>query len=239
MRKLLALIAGLALTLPSAAFAAIAYDTSGSNSGTTSFTISLTIASGASLFVFVGSEESVLPTSVVWNSSEALTQVGQTGYYKSGWYYLANPTSGTHDVTVTIVGTAGANAISLTGMAASSAIGADHLTDWGSVGATTGSDTITTATANSWVLNGLYVGGGGGGTITATGANQTKRADVDAGAYSISASTQTTTTAGGYTNTWTWTPTTNWGMNSIEVKPAAAAATASPTSPPMRFVTLY
>lgn len=82
----------------------------GHNEATTSLTISHTVASGADmLLVAVSTHSNVgtrLPTGATWNGG-AMTQLSQVFYSASGvyeatstFYYITNPTSGTHDVVI-------------------------------------------------------------------------------------------------------------------------------------------
>ena len=87
----------------------IAYDTSGSgtqNSNTTAVTISLTVASGATLLlvgVAINEGADKLDTAV-WNGSETCTQIAEENGGAGGMYVsllgVLNPTSGSHNLVI-------------------------------------------------------------------------------------------------------------------------------------------
>lgn len=221
--------------LPLSAHAAIAFDAANSmqsaDASETTGTLSLTIAAGASLWVGISSANNAAdPTSVVWNTSESLTKAVSRipgGFTAESIWYIANPTAGTHDITVTFA--AGLEftiaAVSLTGTHAS------PLGDTGSNGgtATASSVTVDTTAANSWVVDMITVNGIQ--DLTATGANQTRRVhfthDVNSG-WKDAMSTMVTTATGAYVPAYSWSPSRLWNGVAVEVKAAADVAAPTP-----------
>lgn len=213
---------------------AIAFDTSGAAQSATgsefTCTLSLTVASGASLWVGVSNANaSGDAATVTWNTTEALTKaVSRTpgGFTTDALWYLANPTPGTHNIVATFSSLCESTviAISLTGTDASP-LGATA-SNGGT--ATSGSTSVTTTTDNSVVVDMITVNGNQ--ALTATGSGQTIRQDF---AHNVSsgwedgASTMTTTTAGSYAPAYSWSPSRIWNQVAVEVK---AATTSGPAN---------
>ncbi len=230
MRKLLAFMSALALAImPYTASAAILEDVHGTVNGTTSCTLNLNIASGASLWVAVW-EDGTDISSVSWNTSETLTLVDANNTWstnlRTNTYYLANPTSGSHSVTVAFTGTSGVCAVmgvTYTGTAASP-LGAHGTRNFGN-GALT--ENLTTTADGSEIF--WFNSNNNSGTLTA-GANtallnyQATPVDgTDHGTFSA-----TTTTAGGYTLNGNQNVGTGWQGAILEIKAGAAATVSVP-----------
>lgn len=154
---------------------ALAYDFS-NNAGSannTGQTFSMTLAAGATLLV-IGQGERVAPSAAPsWNGSNTGVTLGASGTCSSGaayLYYLANPTTGTHNVVTTnSSGWNSPGAISFTG--ASTTITNTNSVTNGSSSSTTSA--TCTSTTSSLVVD--YVNHNQGATMTATGTGQTKR----------------------------------------------------------------
>ena len=214
---------------------AIAYDTSGAaqsaTGSSTSGSLSLTLASGASLWVGLSNANPTGDaTSVNWNTSEALTNaVSRTpgGFTTDAIWYRSNPTSGAHDVTVTFSACEfSILAVSLTGTD-STPLGAT-----GSNGGTATASTVsvTTTAENSLVVDMITVNGIQ--DLTATGSGQTRRVhfthDVSSG-WKDAMSTMTTTTTGAYVPAYSWSPSRLWNGVAVEVKALVTIYTISVT----------
>ncbi len=204
---------------------AIAPDVHGTAVGTTSVTLNLTLAAGASLWVGAWVDGTTI-TSVSWNGSEALTNIDSNnswgGTLITSTWYLANPTSGSHSVTIAFGGTAVSCALlgaSFTG-AATSPLGA-HGTRAFAVGATT--QALTTTQDNSYIF--WFTSNNNSLTLTA-GASTTlldyQRVATDGTDHGSFYGT--TTTAGSYTLTEVQTITNSgWQGCIAEIKEAVAA----------------
>ncbi len=226
MRKLLALMSALALAImPYTAMAAILPDVHGAVGGTTSCTLNLTLASGASLWVGAWVEGTTI-TSVSWNGSEALTNIDSNNTWGStlitSTWYLANPTSGSHSVTIAFAGTATTCALlgaSFTGTAASPQ-GAHNTRAFAAAGSL--SQTVTTTQDNSYIF--WFTSNNNSLTLSA-GANTTlldyqrdAPDGTDHGSFYGVATSQTA-----YTLTEVQTLTTGWQGAIVEIKAASAA----------------
>lgn len=169
---------------------ALAFDTT-NNAGSlnnTGATFSLTLAAGATMLV-IGQGERVPPSATPsWNGSSVGVTLADNGTCASGnayLYYLANPTTGTHNViTTNASGFNSPGAISFTG-ASTTVTNVNHVTNGGST--TTPSGTCTSS-ATSLVVD--YTNDNQGELLTATGTGQTKRWSTQV-ANSIAMSTTT------------------------------------------------
>lgn len=203
-----------------------------SPSGTASpYTFSYTAGSGATFMGIGVVMDNTLsdPTTASFNSVSATKAVsaGVSPNGNSSIWWIPNPSSGAHTVSVTPPTSTFVNVavITLFGTDTVSPIGSTN-TNGVSSGSTSISMPLTTLNANSWVMDTGFINGGTP-TTTATGTNQTRRVNSPAPVGEdtlMNASTQTTTTAGLYGTTYTINKTETWNFVAIEIKVAAVAA---------------
>lgn len=169
-------------------------------------------------------------TSSITYNSVGLTSAASVGLnndnrFNDSLWYLANPAIGANNVVITSLlssSTITGGAISLSGTAVSPA--GNTATNFGN--SSTPSVSITTGTANSWVVNAIVLNNTvAGANPSATGTNQTSRYQQTeaAGGRAICGSTQTTTTTGSYTSSWSINITA-WGSVALEIKPSTSTA---------------
>lgn len=244
MKKLFATLSILAFFFPSTVFAAITYDNSGITSfapGSTSGSLSYTLGSGASLWVCIPQYPGGLPSSVKWNTTESLTNIVSNNqsptFTEQSYWYIVNPTSGTHNITVTYAsGTEfDIGAISFTGTASSPA-GATATTGTTPATGTSFTMPITSTTANSYVIDCGTINGSA--TISSTGSGQVNKVNYlhsEAGgstwreeiSYIPSPSIST------YTFGYSWSGTFNYNDAGVEILPSVATP---PTVSPFNLI---
>lgn len=201
-------------------------------SAATTGNLSFTINSGEILIVtlvntYSSGGSGQTPTSVKWNTTESLTMAAEkkndaNAPYGISMWYITNPTAGTYNITVVYPTSSKFNIIatSLSGTATSSSIGVSGSTS--TAGATSLSNSLTTGTANSYILDSTFINGNN--APTASGTNQTLRqAQYNSGDNFYSAtSTQTTTTAGSYSGSYTFSSASALIL-SVEIKEASTS----------------
>jgi pectate lyase len=210
-----------ALSTPArTAQAAIAFDSASraasTATGTSSISWSHTIGGGTDRFLLVGiAVEDVSTTdaniaSVTYNNV-ALTAVpgskisgGGSGIIQTQMFYgfgTSLGAAGAHTMTVTFQGPVdgtSASAVSFTGVSQAAPEAATARTD--TSGADSISTTITTRSANAWVVD--VVGSGNSGSFT-QGTGQTERTDIAASGMTGATSSKPVATAGATTMSWT------------------------------------
>lgn len=205
---------------------AIAYDSTanGTASSASSLTYAFNNVAGNVATVGVSINDQNQTTSTVTYATVGMTRGAvksdAIASNESSVWYLGSPATGSNNVVVTPDATLNINsgAISLSGADSASPLGST------ATGAGVGLSTslvITTANANSIVVDVVGVGGNPGG-ITVSGTGQTERWD-NATSREAGGSTQTTTTAGNYTSIWDGLAGSAWSAASIEIKEGSAA----------------
>jgi len=189
------------------------------SSGTLSF------ATGGTNRILIVSTAENPATSVTYNGTSMTKATSTIG---TSIWYLINPASGTHDIVVN-ASHAGfsLSAVSLDNVDQSTGIGAVATRDdGGATTASSGSLSLSTTHANSWIVDSLYVNTNSSAADrhpTATGSNQTLRSAPYIN-YSVeygngAQSTEMTTGTGSYTTSYSWTNSDWWTMSSVEVLP--------------------
>jgi hypothetical protein len=225
MKRLLPLLILFALWAQSAS-AQIAYD-AGSSGGVFSTSWNHTVGTGSNRALIVQAFDdnggSDLLTAVKWNTTESLTKITDVQTPGDRWvslWYLLNPSSGTHSITLTT--TAGAmkgSAISLTGVGA-----LDQQTTATASNVLSVSSTLTVAT-NAWVISAVKEISGFG-TLTVTNGTDDPSA-VGSGLHGVYGGPFTgslTTTATGSSNSF-------WGMVSASFTVSGGGPPASGPAP--------
>jgi pectate lyase len=222
MRRIFLAVAVLvALSIPArTSQAAIAFDSASraasTTTGTRSISWSHTIGGGTDRFLLVGvavedvSTTDASITSVTYNNV-ALTAVpgskisgGGSGIIQTQMFYgfgTSLGAAGAHTVTVTFQGPidgTSASAVSFSGVSQAAPEAATARTD--TSGADSISTTITTRSANAWVVD--VVGSGNSGSFT-QGSGQTERTDIAASGMTGATSSKPVATAGTTTMSWT------------------------------------
>ncbi len=181
-------------------------------------TFSMNLAAGATLLI-IGTGERVPPSATpTWNgSSTGVTQIASASISsgEARLYALANPTTGTHNVSVTNAsGWNSPGAISFTG--ASTTITNSNNVTGASSSTTTGT---CTSTVGSIVVD--YSNNNQGATLTATGTGQTRRWETH-----VANGCAMSTTDGAATTTVTYTQTgsNTFCMALLSVDVAAATS---------------
>lgn len=177
--------------------------------GSTPDAHALTLASGSdtlllAFMLFESAGGSV--TSMAWNTSEALTQLG-TGYAASTWtkiqcYYLKSPTSGSHDLTVTFV--SGGFQIRLVVYALSGAHQTTPLRTQNGAGADTGtssSHAISGFSAGDYAIDVMHIDGTSHNPVKGTDQTYDYALDTAISGQEFRGSDNTTNG----TMSWTWT----------------------------------
>lgn len=193
--------------------------------GGASQTLEHTIAADANLLVVqvVSWGNNRTPSGVTWNG-DAMTRVGDgvdnaSGTNHAEIFYLLNPDTGTHDVVVTMPGSAdGINtaATSLKGAHATPLDSTNEASTSLSDGVTTN---ITTVADDCWIFDGIS---DGAAAMTAA-VGQTENLDQDGGT-SMGSYKPDVGAAGGKTMSWTWSGSENFAHMVAAFKPAVAAA---------------
>lgn len=185
-------------------------------------------------FILTGATTVLDPSTVNWNTSEALSQVGSTinlgANVKLSLWRLINPTAGSFSLSVTWAGNQ--EEISVIWVSVKDA---DQSTPNGTVATATGSGTTATVNATSaageLVLDGVGTSDNGANNLTLTvGADQTSNQEVDGADLGFESSGSSRETAAGASTTMSWTisgaPAFGWGMFAFQVNAAAAAGVA-------------
>lgn len=189
------------LYLPLSCAIAFDFDSGGAVTATSwSHTMSATAGGVLIVGAFDDTGGSNLLTAVNWNTSEGLTKIAQVQEPSGRWvslWYLLNPTSGVHNVSLTTTaGSFKGSAISLTGVAALDVSG----TGTQAAGVTV-SDNITVA-ANAWIASVVKESFAGSPTWT----NATERSNTVASGLHMADSNAALT--GSQTTTFSWSGST-------------------------------
>jgi pectate lyase len=236
------LLSGLVLGAAPPAAAQIAFDAASraatTATGRTSLSWSHAIGGGANRVLVVGvsvedaTSADATVTSVTFNGT-AMTAVpnsrrfgGGTGIIQTQLFYLLNAglgAAGTRTITVTMQGAVdgiAAGAVSLTGAAQAGPQAVTTNVD--TSGADSISTSITSPTANSWVVD--VVGSGNSGTFTPA-AGQTERVDIAASVMSGAMSTKALTATGATTLGWTHSGANRLAHSLASFAPSGGGAT--------------
>ncbi|MDE2098525.1 MAG: hypothetical protein KGL39_14825 [Patescibacteria group bacterium] len=243
MNKLIlaALFAGCFFFLAPHAHAAITVDATSSYKVTgtaSSFSWSQTVNSADEVLV-VGESDSAYPRISIQtltydgaNLTRALQGATSGSYGHAELWYLVNPATGTHDITVTY----SASQFVGTDFAAASFAGVDQTTPIDASASSTGSGTSLSASITTTAANDMLVDAAGSmssnGAATA-GAGQTviyqyTQFGSDNGAYSYKA----VSTAGSYSMSWSGFANFPWVELVVALKPASGS---TPTPPPLLY----
>jgi len=206
---------------PFQAHAAIAFDAaaSSSNSGASSLTYSHTVTgTNTGIVVAVMSQSGDDITSVTYNSAVA-TQVSKIHAYDSGlWiylYYLVNPSTGTHDVTITRSGSTGV----LYGLSSSYTGTKQSGQPDASVSATgtanSATPALTTVADNTWIVSYVRYDNGG-----ATGNGVTVRASLESSSNVLGDTNAGMTSPGSYSKGYNSTASNAYGILNLSIAPA-------------------
>lgn len=197
------------LLLNNSALAAIAYDASNSGavayySPDSSITFSLTVGSGTDRYLIVagGNDDGggVTCSSATYNGVSMTEAVEAGTGAHACLYYLLNPDSGTHNVVVTMSGSADIS------MGAVSFTGADQAapddSDYEETSSTTTTVNLTSTVDNSWIAT-LVLSENQSCTFTAgTGVTELLESS-SSGTTSFALGHKATTTAGAISSVWT------------------------------------
>jgi len=160
------------LVVPSSAFAAIAFDaeTQGSAGGTGALTLSHTITGADPFLVGVVQTDDVSSFTATWNGT-SMTQIESASDGAGNeiyMFYLAAPSTGTHDLVYTKTGSGSARgfALSYTGVDQSTPLDAHTFHSAGT--GSTHTSTITVVGANTWLVGGVASDGGAPSAGTGT-----------------------------------------------------------------------
>lgn len=208
---------------------AITFDASSENSGVavSSLTISHTV-SGTDRMLWVEAGGNRIPTGVTWNTSEALTKLVEEdnfGMAHSLWY-LVSPSTGTHDVVVSIsTGNIYGAVASYTGVSQTFP-DSETFAESNALSVSSRTPTVTTVADNCWLVMGAV--NFDSATQTA-GASTTQRntgvvSDYGGGIYDSNAAKSP---AGSYGLTVNTSATTNIHSAVAAMKPAAGGGGAS------------
>lgn len=210
---------------------AVDYVNNAGSANNTGQTFSMTLAAGATLLI-IGQGERVAPSAAPsWNGSSTGVTLAVSGTCSSGaayLYYLANPTTGTHNVVTTNAsGWNSPGAISFTG--ASTTITYTNSVTNGT--STTTPSSTCTSTTSSIVVD--YINHNQGSALTATGSGQTKKWGTQtANGIAMSTTTGASTTTVSYSvagaNVWCMALlSVDVGASSSQVKSADSTVVAS------------
>ena len=207
---------------------AISFDTSTaySHASAASKTFSHTVAVDANFLVVCASiQGSVTITGVTYNGVAMINAGVDLLDDRMTIWYLANPATGANDVVVSYSGSDVGNgsAVSFKGVDTSDPIGATTSQDSTS-DVTSQSKQITTTTANSWVLDMIWINTSTISGLSADG-SQVERSLQTANDSYDAVSTLATTTAGNYNMGWTWTTSARILQGLIEIKAGAVSGT--------------
>lgn len=169
-----------------------------------------------------------LPNSASYNSVSMTNVVQNTasGNPISNIWSLSNPSSGTNTVSIASGGASSSHseafiASSYTGVKQTSPVGTSG------TGASTSDNTVTTTTANSWIID-LVIGSGTPTVMTPTGTNQAEvisfiNATGGTNTAGCAISRMTTTSVGNYSTSWTVTGAGTIRSCYLELKVASQA----------------
>ena len=239
-RKTLGLVAALFLSCCVAStFGAIAFDAASSGATTASATsLSWTHTTGTltngMLVVGVAVEDTALAdmtiNSVTYNgvamTAVAGSQVddGTSTFNRAKLFYLANPASGAHTVTVTFAGSVNgitAGAVSLSGVAAQApeAVATNHIGSGSTI-----STNISTLTSGAWVVD--VVGSGASSvSFTTTTTGMTERYDKPSNGCGGAGSTKAPSATGATTMSWSASSGSRMVHSVAAFAPAGTSAT--------------
>jgi len=188
-------------------------------------TINLTVgASATALYVGVAVNGPASPTSVVWNTTEGMTQeVVRTTTLNDRveWYRLVAPTTGAHSVLITY-----AAAHNILGWAVS--VNGSHLTtptedSNGAIGNSTApSVTVATVSSTSLVLSAVVIDSDKSASLT-VGANETRIGAILVGASGLSGDASQQAGSNGGVMSRSFTTAEDWGIVAVSVQAPAAA----------------
>lgn len=191
-----------------------------------SLTFAHTCATGSVLFVGVTQDNVAGDPSVTYNGVAMTKAVSLSSSINTSIWYLTTPTTGSsQNVVITYAGSSfgTGGAIDFTGVNTSSPIGVTG-TNLGS--STAVSTSVTTTTANSWLLDTFYLNDRSR-TATVNG-SQVQQWNADTGTAEGTrgeGSTLVTTTTGSYTMGWTLSATSVWKQVVVEIIPSGGAPT--------------
>lgn len=177
-------------------------------------------------------------TAVTYGGS-AMTQIDSSAQTVSGTlrayvYWLGGVSGGANDLVVTLSGSndnCSAGVITLNGASQTGPTNTDIVA--GNTSASAIGDSMTTLTDDSWIVDGLMLGGLDNTEVTDTGA-QVQRWFADPTNHHSSGWTRTTGTAGAYSRSWSFSPNAaGFILIGTEIEPAGAAPAPTVQSPIM------
>lgn len=201
----------------------IAFDATSSTNGLCILSLfcnfSHTVAAGNDRILVVGiNKAGNTAISSVRYGGVDLTEIrsdGNSANARTSLWYLVNPAVGTADVVITVglIETISAGAISLTGVDQTNPI---NVHDGASGSSTAPTVTLTTTNAETWIVD---VVGASDGAMTA-GAGQIERWEDVTGSTRVAGSTEFTSSDGTYAMTWSYAASTNWAISAAALNPA-------------------
>lgn len=211
---------------------ALTVNSTGNNTGpavaeSATGTFSFTNTAGTILYVCVSGFRNRTMTTLTYNlvtMTSVKRQANGSDIYTE-WFRLVSPATGSNTVAWTLSGTDAPTfgLISFTGQNATP----EGTTGGGSGTSNAPSTTIATGTANSFVIDSVFINGNNTRT---KGGSQTQISNVNDTVFGTEGSVssyQPTTTTGNYTNSWSLSTSPTWIQAVVEVKPAAGVATNS------------
>jgi len=214
---------------------AIAKQTNGQNSTTSSSTLSITglVTSGANRLLGIGiiagavSAGARTVSTVKWNTSEAGTFIhtgGGSGNFRTEQWYLKAPGSGTHDIDIVMGGSCiylAAHVIQWTGAHQTAPL---DVSGYGTGTSSQAKKLVTTTVDGCVLMDTTLVDNSAVGESSGGGQQQTLAQTFGALAEGLGSS-HVTGVAGNYDNKWNWSITDpeTWGMLIAGFQPAAAA----------------
>lgn len=243
LNKAFTILSILSLLLPFNAFATPVIEANGSGYAVTvnSLTYAVTIPVGltnSTLIVYyqnTGGPDTD-PTGITWNGGAMTLGTFATPYLESGFFYINNPTSGTHNVVLSYA--ANHQIFSYASVLSGADISASPVSNTGFCGTDSCTPTHTasakienafTTTLNELVIDNVYYSCGGD-PITSLGTNQTAWGTQPGPACpdqpEVYSSSKTATTTGSNTMYENLTGSASWGSMGISIKSAATPASA-------------
>lgn len=209
----------------------------------TSFSTAAAAVAGTNRVLFAwiltGATTVLDPSTVKWNTTESLTQLGTTinlgANVKISLWRLINPTAGSFALDVTWAGTQ-----EEIGVIWVSTKDTDQVTPNGTVATATGSTSAPTVNASSaageLVLDGAGFSDNGANNITLTvDASQTSNQEIDGADLGFEGLGSSRETAAGASTTMSWTMSATaafgWGIFAFQVNGAAAGGETPPYNP--------
>ncbi|CAB4151727.1 hypothetical protein UFOVP594_30 [uncultured Caudovirales phage] len=216
------------LCISSNAFAAIAYDAVSSfEDGLASSLTFSHVNAGNIIIVGTGVRDATdadRPVVSVTYNGDALIPIraddNTTDNIASELWYRVNPDIGTFNVVVTFTNTtttAGAGAISLSGVDTSSPIDAQN----GTTGSSAASSVnVVTVADNAWIVDTATTTEISSSDITPTGTGKSEKYEISLTSDNVNGGTIGPVTPAGSTATgWSWTGTEGWSISAVSLKP--------------------